>query len=68
MSQLFNEVTVQTNDTHAEVVATPVVAAPASTKDAGRVKVGGVAIRFKSATASTKDAGRVRVGGVAIRF
>lgn len=68
MSQLPNEATVQIADAHADVATTFVVAAPASTKDSGRVKVGGVAIRFKAATASTKDTGRVRVGGVAIRF
>jgi hypothetical protein len=32
-----------------------------STKDAGRVQVGGVGMRFK-------DAGRVKVGGVGMRF
>ena len=40
----------------------------ASTKDLGRVKVGGMAIRFKSASAGTKDSGRVQIGGMAIRF
>ena len=37
---------------------------PASTKDTGKVHVGGAAIRF----ASVKDIGKVHVGGAAIRF
>lgn len=41
---------------------------PASTTDAGRVKIGGSCIRFVNASASTKDAGRVKVGGSCIRF
>lgn len=39
-------------------------AAPASTKDSGKVHVGGAMIRF----ASTKDEGKVHVGGAMIRF
>lgn len=39
-------------------------ATPASTKDTGKVHVGGAAIRFSS----TKDTGKVHVGGAAIRF
>ena len=50
------------------IKATPVskpTVAPASTKDAGKVQIGGAAIRF---SASTKDAGKVHIGGAAIRF
>lgn len=45
-------------------VAIKPTATPASTKDTGKVHVGGAAIRF----ASTTDAGKVHVGGAAIRF
>lgn len=38
--------------------------AATSTKDAGKVHVGGSAIRF----ASTRDTGKVHVGGSAMRF
>ena len=50
------------------IKATPVskpTAAPASTKDTGKVHIGGAAIRF---SAPTKDAGKVHIGGAAIRF
>jgi hypothetical protein len=39
-------------------------ATPASTKDSGKVHVGGGMIRFSS----TKDTGKVHVGGGMIRF
>ena len=39
-----------------------------STKDAGRVKIGGSGIRFIDTPASTKDSGRVRIGGSGIRY
>ncbi|MGI4953092.1 MAG: hypothetical protein ACRYGM_14915 [Janthinobacterium lividum] len=39
-------------------------ATPASTKDTGKVHVGGAMIRF----ATTEDAGKVHVGGAMIRF
>ena len=42
--------------------------APANTKDAGRVKFGGMGIRYTTAPVNTKDAGRVRFGGMGIRF
>ncbi len=45
-------------------VATKPTVAPASTKDTGKVHVGGAMIRF----ASTKDEGKVHVGGAMIRF
>ena len=67
MSHLNNESAAQIASVSAEADV-KTVATVASTKDAGRVKVGGMAIRFKSAPASTKDAGRVQIGGMAIRF
>ena len=39
-------------------------AAPVSTKDSGKVHVGGASIRFST----TKDSGKVHVGGASIRF
>lgn len=39
-------------------------AVPASTKDSGKVHVGGGAIRFSATT----DSGKVHLGGGAIRF
>ena len=51
------------------VIASEVkVETAASTKDAGRVKIGGGTMRFKSAPAATRDAGRVKVGGGTIQF
>lgn len=67
MSHLTNEIATQIT-TAASEGAKVVERVSASTKDSGRVKVGGVNIRYNSANASTKDAGRVRVGGVNIRF
>lgn len=44
-------------------------AKPASTKDTGRVHVGGGMMRFSSTKATkTLDAGRVHVGGGMMRF
>ena len=39
-----------------------------STKDTGRVKIGGSCINFGATSASTKDAGRVKIGGSCINF
>ena len=50
------------------IKATPVTkptVAPASTKDSGKVHVGGAMIRF---SAPTKDTGKVHIGGAMIRF
>lgn len=44
-----------------------VVTSSASTKDAGRVHVGGGMMRFAKSS-STVDAGRVHVGGGMMRF
>ncbi len=57
----------QANATDIQAVDRCAVAA-ASTKDAGRVKVGAGGIRFTDARASTKDAGRVKVGAGGIRY
>ncbi len=45
-------------------------AKPASTKDTGRVHVGGGMMRFAATTApvKTRDAGKVHVGGGMMRF
>jgi hypothetical protein len=45
-------------------------AKPASTKDSGRVHVGGGMMRFAStkAVTQTRDAGKVHVGGGMMRF
>jgi hypothetical protein len=48
----------------AEAVSTTPVA---TTKDLGRVKLGGASIRFDGA-ASTKNSGKVRLGGASIKF
>ncbi len=64
MSHLNDEIVAQTA-TVATVVETKTIVAAASTKDAGRVKIGGGAIRY---AANTKDAGRVKIGGGAIRY
>ena len=45
-------------------VAKPAQTSAASTKDTGKVHVGGSAIRF----ASVVDTGKVHVGGSAMRF
>ena len=63
MSYLNNETVTQTTDA---AVETDTKLANASTKDAGRVKIGGATISFKAF--NIKDAGRVRVGGATIRF
>jgi hypothetical protein len=42
--------------------------ASVSTKDLGRVKLGGSAMRFGASDAATKDSGRARFGGSAMRF
>ena len=68
MSHVSNETTTLTRTDRLDADVSTVSTAPASTKDSGRVKVGGVGIRFKAASVATKDAGRVRVGGVGIRF
>ncbi len=50
------------------IKATPVskpTVAPASTKDSGKVHVGGAFIRFAD---TTKDSGKVHVGGAFMRF
>ena len=65
MSHLNNEIAVQTETLVADVATS--VSAP-STKDSGRVKIGGAAIRFASLPSMTRDAGRVKIGGAAIRF
>jgi hypothetical protein len=48
-----------------KITATAPATKTSSTKDAGRVHVGGSMMRFAS---STKDAGRVHVGGSMMRF
>lgn len=53
-----------TSEADANLVVTSSKRALDSFKDAGRVHVGGLAIRFDS----IKDAGRVHVGGLAIKF
>ena len=67
MSHLNNESAAQIASVSAEADV-KTVATVASTKDAGRVKIGGAAIRFASLPTTTRDAGRVKVGGAAIRF
>ena len=67
-----NEITATTvNETNADITnpapsTAKTIAATArqSTKDAGRVHIGGGMMRFHS----TKDAGRVHVGGGMMRF
>ena len=63
MSHLNDEIVARNPDA-STVAETKTLAAAASIKDTGRVKVGGTAIRFTA----TRDAGRVKVGGTAIRF
>ncbi len=66
MAHLNNETATLTND---QVVATVTPAlTEGNTKDAGRVKIGGGTMRFKSVPSNTRDAGRVKVGGGTIQF
>lgn len=53
-----------TTEADANILATSSKRDLDSVKDAGRVHVGGLAMRFDS----IKDAGRVHVGGLAIKF
>jgi hypothetical protein len=47
---------------------TKTVPARPTTKDDGRVKIGGGAIHYSDPAPSTKDTGRVKIGGGAISF
>jgi len=53
------------------VVAEAKVVEPKTTKDTGRVRIGGGTIHYDEvspARRETKDAGRTRIGGGTIRF
>ena len=63
----------QTNGTTTAAIATTDAATPVrdSTKDAGRVHIGGGCMHFSDVTPAreaTKDAGRVHIGGGCIHF
>ena len=51
-----------------EIQAVRAVSTSASTKDSGRVKVGGSGLPFAGALNTTKDTGRVKVGGSGLPF